>query len=136
MRTGFKVETVGDKKRILVIDDESGYREFYKFLLEPLGYEVMTAADGREGLDMAAAREYDIIFLDVHMPKMRGPEVLAQIKKIRPSQIVVIFSSSSDPSFLFEDQAKTMGAFECMYKPVDLDDLLRIMKKAGIHVPN
>jgi len=117
-------------RSLLVIDDEKGYRDFYKFVLEPIGYDVFTASDGEEGLKMALEKDYDIVLLDVHMPKMRGPEVLEGIKKVKPSQIVIIFSSSSDPTFSFEKTAKKMGAFECLYKPVDLDDILAVMDKA------
>ena len=119
-----------NQKTILVIDDEKGYRDFYKFILEPLGYKVSTAADGEEGLRMATDYNFDVVLLDVHMPKMRGPEVLAGIRKKKPGQIVIIFSSSSDPSFSFENKAKEMGAYECLYKPVDLEDMLRIMDRA------
>lgn len=117
-------------KTILVIDDEKGYRDFYKFILEPIGYTVSTASDGEEGLKMALEHNYDLILLDVHMPKMRGPEVLTAIKKEKPNQTVVIFSSSSDPTFSFENTAKEMGAFDCLYKPIDLEDILAVMARA------
>lgn len=116
--------------KILIIDDEKGYRDFYKFVLEPLGYKVSCAVDGEEGLKMALENNFDLILLDVHMPKMKGPEVLAGIKKVKPEQIVIIFSSSSDPTYNFENKAKEIGAFDCLYKPVDLEDMLRIMGKA------
>ncbi len=119
-------------RTILIIDDEKGYRDFYKFVLEPIGYDVSSAADGEEGLRMALDNSYDLILLDVHMPKMRGPEVLTEIKKVKPFQIVIIFSSSSDPTFSFENKAKELGAFECLYKPVDLEDMLKIMDRAMI----
>jgi CheY-like chemotaxis protein len=115
---------------ILIIDDEKGYRDFYKFILEPLGYKVSSAEDGEEGLRMATENKYDVILLDVHMPKMKGDEVFARIRKIRPEQIIIIFSSSSDPSFSFEDRAKVLGAFECLYKPVDMEDMLKIITRA------
>lgn len=121
---------MSNNRSILVIDDEKGYRDFYKFALEPIGYNIHTACDGEEGLKMAVENDYDVILLDVHMPKMRGPDVLAAIKKIKPKQVVVIFSSSSDPTFSFEKTAKELGAFECLYKPVDLDDMIRVMDKA------
>jgi len=117
-------------RNILVIDDEKGYRDFYKFILEPIGYTVSTASDGEEGLKMALENNYDLILLDVHMPKMKGPEVLTSIKKVKPNQIIVIFSSSSDPTFSFEKTAREMGAFDCLYKPVDLEDILAVMTKA------
>ena len=117
-------------KTVLVIDDESGYRDFYKFLLEPLGYRVQTAEDGQQGLEMALKERFDIILLDVHMPKLTGPQVLKRIKEARPDQVVIIFSSSSDSTYNFEDLAKKQGTFECLYKPVEVNDILRIMDQA------
>jgi DNA-binding NtrC family response regulator len=123
---------VNNTRSILIIDDEKGYRDFYRFVLEPLGYKVSSAVNGEEGLRMALENKYDLVLLDVHMPKMRGPEVLTEIKKSKPGQIVIIFSSSSDPSFSFESKAKELGAFECLYKPVDLEDMIKIMDRAMV----
>jgi len=117
-------------RSILIVDDEKGYRDFYTFILEPLGYKVSSAADGEEGLRMALENNYDVVLLDVHLPKLKGPEVLTGIKKIKPAQIVIVFSSSSDPSFSLENKTKEMGAFDCLYKPVDLEDMLRVMDRA------
>ena len=114
-------------KNILVIDDERGYREFYRYLLEPLGYSVELAEDGQEGYEMALKHSYDLILLDVHMPKMTGPEVLKRIKEARPNQPVIIFTSSSDPSYAFESKAKELGAMDCLYKPVELEELLKMI---------
>ena len=118
------------KIRILIIDDEKGYRDFYRFMLEPLGYEVSSAEDGEQGLNMALAGGYDMIFLDVHMPKMRGPEVLEKIKAANPDQLVVIFSSNSDSDFNFETNAREKGAFDCLFKPVDIEDILKVLNRA------
>ena len=68
--------------RILVIDDEQGIRDLFCFLLEPYGFQVFTAEDGIKGIEMVKKDNYDIIFLDIHMPKMQGSEVLKEIKKI------------------------------------------------------
>jgi DNA-binding NtrC family response regulator len=124
-----------NEKSILIIDDEQGYRDFYKFVLEPLGYEVFAAVDGATGLEMALERPYVTIFLDVHLPKMRGPEVLEKIKKVRPDQNVIIFSSSSDPSFDFETRAKDMGAFDCLYKPVDVETIFALLDRVCTNPP-
>lgn len=121
---------MGKAKTVLIIDDERGYRDFYKYMLEPLGYEVFSANDGEQGLKMALEKRYDIILLDVHMPKMAGPDVLQKIKEKFPDQVVVIFSSSSDPSFSFEKKAKEMGAFDCLYKPVEVNDIIKVINKA------
>ena len=121
-----------DKKKtsILVVDDEDGIRDMVRFLLEPMGYAISCATDGLEAVEMAAKTKYDIILLDVHMPRMRGPETLEKIKQIHPSQIVIIFSSSSDPFYVFEAGAKQKGAFDCIYKPFELHDLLTVIDAA------
>ncbi|OGS27497.1 MAG: hypothetical protein A2297_09845 [Elusimicrobia bacterium RIFOXYB2_FULL_48_7] len=117
------------KARILMVDDEQGIRDLFKFLLEPLGYQVFTAIDGLEGVEMVKKESFDIVFLDVHMPRMRGPEALKVIKQLRPNQPVVIFSSSSDPKHIFEEEAKKLGAYTCIYKPVEIDEILKIIEE-------
>ncbi len=117
-------------KKILVVDDEKGIRDLFKFLLEPQGFAVFTANDGLEGVEMVKKDAFDIIFLDVHMPRMRGPEALKIIKQLRPTQIVVVFSSSSDPTYTFENKAKELGAYTCLYKPVDINEIFTIIEKA------
>ncbi|MBN1621976.1 MAG: response regulator [Endomicrobiales bacterium] len=120
----------GKKLKILVVDDEAGVRDLITYLLESMGYIIRTAKDGLEAVEIVANEEFDIIFLDVHMPNMKGTEALESIKKIRPKQTVIIFSSSSDPYYVFESQAKQKGAFDCLYKPFELDDLLNVINKA------
>ncbi len=88
-------------KKILIADDEEGIRDLFRFLLETQGFEVFTANDGVEAVEVVKKNSLDIVFLDVHMPKMRGPEALKIIKEIKPEQVVVIFSSSSGSEFCF-----------------------------------
>jgi DNA-binding NtrC family response regulator len=117
-------------KKILIADDEEGIRDLFRFLLEPQGFEVFTARDGAEAIEMVKNNFLDIVCLDVHMPVIRGSEAFKMIKKIKPEQVVIIFSSSSDPDFVFESEAKNLGAFECLYKPFNIDDLLVIIERA------
>ncbi len=116
-------------KKILIADDEEGIRDLFRFILEPRGFEVFTAHDGEEAVEIVKKNNLDIVFLDVHMPVMRGPEALKIIKEIKPELVVVIFSSSSDPNFVFESEAMKLGAFDCMYKPFNIDDLLQIIER-------
>ena len=123
-------------KVILVIDDEIGYRQLYQYLLEPLGYEVETAEDGSIGCEMALKKYYEMIFLDVHMPKMLGPEVLKRIKEQHPEQIIIIFSSDSDSNRQFEEESMKLGAFDCLYKPVDLKDIVNVIERVNNYKSN
>jgi len=71
------------ESEILVVDDERGFHDLFRFILEPMGFSVSSAYDGIEGLDLVKKRDYNTVFLDVHMPKMTGPELLSLIMKIR-----------------------------------------------------
>ena len=116
--------------KILIVDDEKGIQDLFRFILEPEGFIISIANDGLEAVDMVKNDSFDMVFLDVHMPRMRGPEALKAIKEIRPQQIVIIVSSSSDPDFSFEEKAKEYGAFDCYYKPFDIDEILKVVERA------
>ncbi|OGS21894.1 MAG: hypothetical protein A3J83_04715 [Elusimicrobia bacterium RIFOXYA2_FULL_40_6] len=119
------------KAKILVIDDEKGIQDLFRFLLEPEGYTIVIANDGVEGVDAVKKEEFDVVFLDVHMPKMKGPEALKIIKQLRPDQKVIVFSSSSDSNHAFENEAKQLGAFACIYKPSGIEEILRLVREAS-----
>ena len=69
-----------DRKQILLVDDEEHVLEMLSRRLQSWGYEVLTAADGEECLQMAGDQQPDLILLDILLPKMRGREVCAQLK--------------------------------------------------------
>ena len=68
------------KSRILVVEDETFLRDLYVEILADEGYEVDTAADGAEGLKKIQMGGYDLILLDIVLPKMDGIEILKNIK--------------------------------------------------------
>lgn len=119
-----------NQKKILIVDDEQGFREMFTFLLQPLGFEVTCVENGEEAVQKVKEQAYALILMDVHMPKLTGPEALKQILAIRPLQKVVILSSSSDPNHIFETEAEKGGAFDCLYKPVELADIEKVLKRA------
>jgi CheY-like chemotaxis protein len=114
----------GPERHILIVDDEQGFHDLFGFILKPLGFTVSSAYNGVEGLERFKERNYDMVFLDVHMPKMTGPELLKLIREIKPLQLVVMISSGSDPRQAFEKNAKDHGAAACMFKPFELDQIL------------
>lgn len=121
---------------ILMADDELGFRDFFCFTLEPLGFEIVAVADGLEALEQLEKRAFDLVVLDVHMPRMGGPEALAKIRAIRPRQRVIVLSSSSDASQTFENQATAFGASACLFKPVELDELIGAIERALAESPD
>jgi CheY-like chemotaxis protein len=118
------------RKSILVADDEQGIRDLLHFTLEPLGFDVSTVRDGVEALQAVQERSFDLVLLDVHMPRLSGPEVLVKIREIRPTQKVLIVSSSSDASLSFEQRVAEFGVSACLFKPVELDELIGSIERA------
>lgn len=69
------------KKRLLLVDDETELVELIKFRLEVSGYEVLTAMDGQQALEIARREKPDLVILDVMLPKMDGYKVCGLLKK-------------------------------------------------------
>lgn len=113
--------------RILVIDDEIGICEEFSQVLKGENHEVDTALNGLEGLEKIHGQEYDIIFLDVLMPKMEGREALEAIKKITPTP-VVIMSGYLPPNR--EQEIIRAGAMASLKKPLDLNRVFELIEKA------
>ncbi len=73
-------DTKATQKSILIVDDESDVRTVLNILLAQCGYAVTEAADGQEALDLMSQREFDLVFLDLMMPRLTGEEVLERMK--------------------------------------------------------
>jgi len=73
-----------DAKRVLVVEDDLFLRELYTDILTAEGYRVESAADGEEALQKIKAGGYDLILLDIIMPKMDGLEVMKQVQNTPP----------------------------------------------------
>lgn len=85
-----------DKKRILVVDDESGIRESFTSIFERKGFAVETAANGKEGIDKAVSFKPDVIIMDVMMPVMNGLEAACCLRKNPETKdIPIIFCTAS-----------------------------------------
>lgn len=113
-----------DKKKILVIDDESGLLELLSIRLEVNNYQVITAADGREGLDKARTELPDLIILDLMLPKLDGYQVCRALKfDEKYKQIpIIIFTARAQESDV--KAGKEAGADAYITKPFEPDILL------------
>ncbi|PIR13347.1 hypothetical protein COV49_02550 [Candidatus Falkowbacteria bacterium CG11_big_fil_rev_8_21_14_0_20_39_10] len=105
-----KVEFLGPRPRILVIDDEEAITGMYKLRLEQTGYEVEVAGNGAWGLKLACQGGFNLIVMDMVMPVMDGYEMLRQIKlcdKCKNTPIIVLSNSAQDNDIV---EAKKLGA--------------------------
>jgi two-component system, OmpR family, copper resistance phosphate regulon response regulator CusR len=85
-----------ESKIILCIDDSTGVLGYHRALLERRGYEVLTAASARQGLEIAAARGIAAVIVDYHMPEMNGDQVATEIKRFKPHVPIVMLSSDDE----------------------------------------
>ena len=113
---------------ILIVDDEPTIRVYLKMALSLEGYNVVVASDGEDALDQASKQRIHVIFLDNDMPGMSGLEVLPQLHRDHPSASIVMASAEASSEFV--TNAMTAGAFACITKPIDLDELLMVTVSA------
>lgn len=105
---------------VLVIDDEELIRLLFEETLGKLGYKVVIAKNGSEGLELIKQRDFDLLFLDLKMPGMDGAEIFRQVKTIKPNLPVVIITGYPNSDMM--DRALAHGPFGIMKKPfTDVD---------------
>jgi len=114
--------------RILLADDELGIREAYSELLIRAGHSVDTAADGEEVLAKVRNVPYDLLLTDLVFPPSDGIAVLKQVKQIRPSMLVVLFSGHAAVDNVLS--AFRGGAFDVLEKPLDAGQLEELASRA------
>ena len=117
------------KKRILIVDDEPDYVEMIKMRLEASDYEVITANDGRSGLDAATAERPNLILLDVMMPGMDGFEVLKELRSTPGTKTVpvIMLTARGETKSIFK--AQNMGITDYLTKPCDSKELLALLAR-------
>jgi DNA-binding NtrC family response regulator len=115
------------KITILVVDDELSIRESLSGWLEQDGYKVETAADGPTALAMVRENHFDIMLLDVKMPKMSGITVLKQLKERDPDTAVVLMTAHGAIQDAVE--AMKLGAYDYLLKPFELEELSLTIEK-------
>lgn len=111
---------------ILLVDDEAPVREAVVDILQTLDLQVMTAANGQDGLALFKQHQQAItaVLLDMHMPIMNGLETLAAIRQLNPTMPVILSSGYSEDDFFgnFRD-----GATVFLQKPYNIDRLVAIV---------
>ena len=120
--------------KLLIIDDERGIRNTLREILADEGHDVDVAENGKQGLDMAQNKAYDLIYSDIKMPEMDGLELLAAIKNQHTDDFesadcpVVMITGHGDVETAV--QALKMGAYDFLLKPLDLNRILITTKNA------
>ena len=116
------------KFNILIVDDEKNIREGLGRSLEMDGYNILLAGDGKEGLSLINNKEIDLVISDLKMPEMSGEELLRNISASNPTIPVIILTGHGTIESAVD--AMRDGAFDFLTKPVNLDRMSLLVKRA------
>ncbi|VXC32028.1 response regulator [Sphingomonas sp. 8AM] len=106
-------------KRVLVVDDGMTTRLYYRDVLETAGFAVEEAVNGVEGLERALMGAFDLLIVDVNMPKMDGYEMIAQVRVDPALHEIPIITISTEAGERDADRAYSAGANLYMVKPAE-----------------
>ncbi|MFO7709951.1 MAG: response regulator [Desulfobacterales bacterium] len=114
--------------KILVIDDEKPTLTMFRLMLSAYGYEVLTAENGQQGLEIFSRERPSIVLTDIKMPGMNGIEVLKEVKAIDPAAEVIVITGHGDMDLAI--QALNLDATDFINKPIQRHLLEQAIRRA------
>ena len=117
-------------KKVLVVDDTKSIRSLLAKCLEIEGYEVLTANDGQQALDLLKSEKFDLFFLDIKMPQISGTEVLKKIREMgikSPAIIITAYATIKNAV-----DCTQLGAVAYLQKPFTVDKVKSVLQKIQI----
>lgn len=116
-------------RRVLVVDDDVDTCQNLSDILTDFGYEVMTANNGPDALDLVRKNAFDVALLDLKMPGMDGLELYREIKKLSSGTVGMIVTAYATGDSA--EQARHAGVWQVLSKPVDLGRLMPLVEEAA-----
>ena len=114
-------------KRVLVIDDEESLRDLLQLALREGGYAVETARDGLDGLEQLKSKKFDLVLLDVWMPRMNGLELLTELQQLPAPPRVIMMTADHTPETLLHTIRES--AYQYIGKPFTLESMMELVGK-------
>ncbi len=115
-----------DRLDVLIVDDEPGIRTTLAEILKDEGYNVVVAENGYKGIDAAKKTNFDFAIIDMKMPGLNGIDTLKKIKRISPNT-KILFMTAFLAEDILDEEAKRQTQ-EILYKPIDIDLILKLLK--------
>ena len=112
---------------ILIVDDNENMCTTMSMVLDHKGYNTHTVFDGVDAVEAVRERSFDLIFMDIKMPKLNGVEALHEIKLVRPEVIVVMMTAYTKDALTSE--AYKEGACDVLNKPFDLEQIIALAER-------
>lgn len=116
-------------KKIMIVDDEPDLVAVTSFRLKKHGYNILTASNGQEALDMIKKESPDLVLLDLRLPLISGQDVCKKIKSDPELKNIAVIIFTASASIDIIEKAKTLGADDHLIKPFDSEQLLSTVKK-------
>ncbi len=114
---------------ILVVDDDPGTCITLRNILARKGYEVGIAPNGGEAIAMAQQKTYDIVFIDMKLPVLNGLETYLAIREINPQVVAIMMTAYRQEMAELVEEALRNHAYTCLYKPLEIEDLLGLVER-------
>jgi two-component system response regulator HydG len=116
------------KAKILVVDDEPSHRRMIEAVLDAEGYDIKQADNGQAAIAAVEDRFYDLVIMDIRMPKVGGIEALKKIKEISPGIPIILMTAYASVGTAVE--ALKSNAYDYLTKPLDIEELKILVAKA------
>jgi DNA-binding NtrC family response regulator len=117
---------MGERARILVVDDDESVRKVLATILEEEGYAVDTAKNGREAIKKSKVKFYNLALIDIRLTDMEGTKLLTKVKDTTPKMRKIIITGY--PSLQNAIEAVNRGADAYILKPFDMEKVLETIK--------
>lgn len=116
-------------KQVLVVDDDQLMHRLYKHHLERAGYQMVSATNGREALELAASQPPHLIVMDIMMPDIDGLAALRELKKGEATKSIPVIVITANGNHLAKQESANCGAAIFLTKPFSPTQLLNEVKR-------
>lgn len=113
---------------ILMVEDDRGIAASLRRVLEEEGHEVLSAANGREGLEVALSQRCDLVLTDFKLPRLSGLELLQKLAEARPRLPVIVMTAHGTSDIAIE--ATKLGAYDYLLKPFEIPEMIALVNRA------
>ncbi len=118
----------GERRSMLVVDDDPNSRSVLRRLMEPLGFDVAEATNGKEGVEVARSLRPDVVMMDMRMPVMTGLETVSRIRQIAELRETVILGFSASVFDSDKEDCLRAGCDGFISKPLVVEELFATMR--------
>ena len=116
-------------RKILTVDDSASVRQMVSFTLRKVGYDVVEAVDGRDGLGKVSGDRFDLIVTDLNMPNMDGIQLITAARKLPGYSFTPILMLTTESQAEKKVEARKAGATGWIVKPFNADQLISVVQK-------